>query len=259
MISRKKLLVIDIGNTNMVIGLYEGDEVKQHWRLRTLKDRTGDEYGILMQQLFASADLLPREVAGVIISCVVPPMLRPIVEMTKRTIGTTPLVVGPGIRTQMPILTDNPREVGADRIVNAVAGYEKHKSGLIICDFGTATTMDAVSPKGQYLGGVIAPGVMISAEALFARASKLPRVEIDNPGRVIGRNTVESMQSGLFFGYVGLVREIVTRMKQEMSFETTTIATGGLAKLISAETKVIDEVDPNLTLRGLKILWERNQ
>ena len=258
MSARNKLLVIDIGNTNTVLGLFKEERLTHHWRLRTLKDRTGDEYGILIQQLFDGADLLPRQVMGVIISCVVPPMLRPIVEMTRRYIGTTPLVVGPGIRTQMPILTENPREVGADRIVNAVAGYEKHKCGLIICDFGTATTLDAVSPKGEYMGGVIAPGVMISAEALFARASKLPRVDVDKPGRVIGRNTVESMQSGLFYGYVGLVREIVTRMKGEMDFEARTLATGGLAQLIAAETGIIDDIDPHLTLDGLKILWERN-
>ncbi len=259
MLPGNMLLVIDIGNTNTVLGVYKADKLAHHWRLRTLQERTGDEYGILIRQLFEGADLMPRQVAGAIISCVVPPMMRPITEMTERYLGIRPLSVGPGIKTQMPILTENPREVGADRIVNAVAGFEKHKRGLIICDFGTATTMDAVSQRGEYLGGVIAPGIKISAEALFQRASKLPRVELDRPPRVIGRNTVESMQSGMFFGYAGMVKEIVLRMKVELDFEPLTIATGGLAGLISDETGVIDEVDEHLTLDGLKILWERNR
>jgi type III pantothenate kinase len=195
----------------------------------------------------------------VIISCVVPPLLRPLTEMTERYLGARLRVVGPGIRTQMPILYENPREVGADRIVNAVAGYEKHRRGLLICDFGTATTVDAVTPQGEYLGGVIAPGIGISAEALFQRASKLPRVEITRPPRVVGRNTVESMQSGLLYGYVGLVKEIVGRMRAELPFEVLVMATGGLATLIAQETDCIDEIDPHLTLEGLRLLWERNE
>ncbi len=255
---RELLLVIDIGNTNTVLGLFKGERLAHHWRLRTSVDRTGDEYGILLRQLFEGADLLPRRVVGVILASVVPPMMRPMIAMIEGYLGLTPMVVGPGIRTHMPILYENPREVGADRIVNAVAGYEKHKRGLIICDLGTATTFDAVSPDGKYMGGVIAPGIGISAEALFRRASKLPRVEIAPPSRVIGRNTVESMQSGLLYGYVGMVNELIRRMSDEMDFDPYVMATGGLADVIAKETDLIKEVDKELTLRGLKLLWERN-
>ncbi len=252
------LLVIDVGNTNMVFGIFKNQRLVHHWRLRTDPHRTGDEHGLLIRQLFDATDILPRRIDGVIISCVVPPLLRPLTEMTERYIGTRPKIVGPGIRTQMPILYENPREVGADRIVNAVAAFDKHPRGLLICDFGTATTVDAVTPKGEYLGGVIAPGIGISAEALFQRASKLPRVDIVRPARVIGRNTVESMQSGLLYGYVGLVKEVIARMRDELEFEAYVVATGGLARLISQETDTIDEVDLNLTLHGLRLIWERN-
>ena len=253
------LIVIDIGNTNIVLGAYEGDVLVDHWRLQTHTGHTIDEMGILLRQLFAARAVDLDAIDSAIISCVMPTMLGTTVGMLERYFDVTPLVVGPGIRTHMPILCDNPKEVGADRIVNSVAGYELYKEGLIVVDFGTATTFDAVSPKGEYLGGAIAPGINISAEALFQKASKLPRIELTRPDKVVGKNTVASMQSGIFFGYVGLVRAIVSRMKDELGFPVRTIATGGLAGLFAQETNCIEEIHKHLTLEGLRILYHRNR
>jgi type III pantothenate kinase len=252
------LLVIDIGNTNTVLGIYEGEKLVHHWRLETSRNRTSDEYGVLIRQLFAMAPQEIHRIEGAIIACVVPPMLSTITAMVEIFFGLQALVVGPGIKTGMPILYENPREVGADRIVNAVAAYERYHSACIVVDFGTATTFDAISEDGKYLGGAIAPGVMISAEALFQRASKLPRVELSAPERVIGRNTVNSMQSGMVYGYTSLVDGMVKRIADEFGGPVKVIATGGLAGLFAEHSDRIDDFDPDLTLVGLKILYERN-
>ncbi|TVR01212.1 MAG: type III pantothenate kinase [Deltaproteobacteria bacterium] len=253
------LLVIDVGNSHSVFGLYRGRSLVQCWRLSTSRHRTSDEYGILVRQLFETAGLDPGGIEGCIIACVVPPMLPIVVEMVKRYADLEPLVVGPGIRTGMPILMEQPREVGADRIVNAVAAYDRVGDAVIVVDFGTATTFDAVSGRGEYLGGIICPGIAISAEALFQRASKLPRVEIVRPSRVIGRNTVACIQSGLVFGYVGLIEGLVTRIREEAGApEMKVIATGGLSRLFAEESSLIDAHDENLTLSGLRLLHERN-
>ena len=263
------LLAIDVGNTNTVLGLYDVSSgaarsgggpgaLRDSFRVQTEKDRTGDEYGLQIKALFDFAKLDMAQVKDVIVSSVVPPMAFPLEQMCQRFFGKKPLFVGPGVRTGMPVLYDNPREVGADRIVNAVSAYEKWPQGLIIVDFGTATTFDAVTPKGEYLGGGISPGIMISTEALFHRASKLPRVAFEKPEQVVGRNTVASMQSGLVFGYVGLVDGICVRMKEELGFPVKVVATGGLAPLIGNVSKQIEVVDEQLTLDGLRIIYQRN-
>lgn len=253
------LLVIDVGNTNTVLGLYQGEVLAHNWRIATDKARTGDEYALLLHELLRLAEVPFRAIKDVIISSVVPPTQYALETLCHKYIGRPPYVVGPGIRTGMPILYDNPREVGADRIVNAVAAYERWSCSLIVVDFGTATTFDCVSAKGQYQGGAIAPGLKISAEALFERASKLPRVELARPAQVVAKNTVQSMQSGLYYGYVGLVDGIVGRMKQELRDSPKVVATGGLAGLIAGDSQTIDEVDPDLTLEGLRILYLRNK
>ncbi len=253
------LLAIDVGNTNTVLGAFEGAKLRHHWRVETSQTRTGDEYGILLLQLFGAAKLDPAKVDALVVSSVVPPMALTLEQMGSRYFSVKPLFIGPGVKTGMPILYENPREVGADRVVNAVAAYERWRTGLVVVDFGTATTFDAVSQKGEYLGGAICPGIAISMEALFRHASKLPRVEFVRPPSVIGRNTVASMQSGLVFGYVGLVDGICARMAEELGFQPKVVATGGLAPLIAGVSKAIAEVDEHLTLDGLRLIHERNR
>lgn len=252
------LLVIDVGNTHTVCGVFAEEELLQHWRVVTEPERTVDEFGLLLGSLFTFHGIRPTDINGLIISSVVPPMLPILEEVAERYFHTKPLVVGPGIKTGMPIFYDNPTEVGADRIVNAVAAYEQYRRELIVVDFGTATTFDYVTAKGEYMGGAIAPGIGISMEALFQRASKLPRVELLKPKGVIGKNTINSMQSGIFYGYVGLVDEMIRRIREETRTDPKVVATGGWARLIAPECTAIHEVDDLLTLKGLKIIYQRN-
>jgi type III pantothenate kinase len=257
------LLAIDVGNTNIVLGVFDGTRLVQSWRLQTLRERTSDELGLLVDGLFAQSRIDRARISGVILGSVVPPLTGTLRAMAERYFGVTPVVVEPGVNTGMPILYENPNEVGADRIENAVAAYEKfgRTAGrpLIVVDFGTATTLDAITAKGEYLGGAICPGVQISADALFQRAARLPRIDVRKPPRIVGRTTVGAMESGLFFGYVGMVEGLVRRMNEELGGNAITIATGGLADVIAPETSLIEHVDPDLTLEGLRMLWERNQ
>jgi len=252
------ILTMDIGNTNTVLGLYQGDKLKTHWRISTNRNKTPDEYGMLFKNLFESADIDNQAVNSIIISSVVPPILRILKKTSYRYFNVNPLVVGPGVKTGMNIKTDNPKEVGADRIVNAVAAGKLYDGPLIIVDFGTATTFCAVSAKGEYLGGSIAPGIGISAEALFSQSAKLPRIELIEPGRAIGKNTIDGMKSGIVYGFVGQVEYLVKKFKQELSEDAAVIATGGLVSLIAAETDSIDYVEPFLTLKGLKYIADIN-
>ena len=253
------LLVVDVGNTNTVLGLYEGEQLVHDFRIETAKGRTADEYHVLLISLLQVAGIKRSDVRASILASVVPSLNEILVEAVDRAFDHEIMMVGPGIKTGMPILYENPREVGADRIVNAVAAYERVKGPCIVVDFGTATTFDCVSAKGEYLGGAIAPGMEISASALFSRAAKLPRAEISRPPKAVGRNTIHSMQSGIVFGYVALVDGLVNRLKAEMECgECSVIATGGLARLIEPESATIDETDEFLTLEGLRLLYLRN-
>ena len=253
------LLVFDIGNSNIVMGTYEGKKLLRHWRISTDRQKTGDEYGMLINNLFAYQNIRMEQVEAIIISSVVPPLMVPLIKMCERYFHIHPLVVGPGIKTGFRISYENPREIGADHIIN-VAGAFKHYGGpLIVIDIGTATTFDVVAPNGDFLGGVIAPGLSSSADALFQRAARLPRIELVTPKRIISRNTVSGMQAGIIYGYVGQIDEIVRRMKKEMGYdEIKVVATGGYARMVSRESKTIDKIDHFLTLTGLRVLYERN-
>lgn len=256
------ILVLDAGNTNIVLGVYQDKRLVADWRLSTDSKRTADEYGIQVIQLFLQSKLDPSDVKGVIISSVVPNIMYSIEHMIRKYFEVEPIVVGPGVKTGINIKYDNPKEVGADRIVNAVAAHEIYKGPLIIIDFGTATTFCAVTGNGDYLGGAICPGIKISSEALFEKAAKLPRIELVKPERIICKSTVTSMQAGIIYGYIGEVEHIVSMMKGELAelgeMKPLVIATGGLAKLISKETDAINRVDSFLTLEGLRIIYEKN-
>lgn len=253
------LLAVDVGNTNTVLGVYDGSTLVRHFRVESSRTRTSDEYGILFRSLFEASGLDVGLIGEAICASVVPPLSDTVVGAIRSYFGVEPVLVGPGIKTGMALLVDNPREVGADRIVNAVAAFERVRGGVIVVDFGTATTLDCVSPKGEYLGGVIAPGMVISADALFRAAAKLPRVEFVKPRTALGKNSVHSIQSGIVFGYVGLVDGLVERLRAELGFPCAVLATGGLASVVSSESRTIESTDEFLTLDGLRILFERNR
>ncbi len=255
------LLTFDVGNTNIVLGVFHNKKLIQSWRLKTDKNKSADEYGMIINQLFQYEGLTIKEIDDIIISTVVPPVVYTLQHMSKKYFNKRAIVVGPGIKTGMVIKYDNPKLIGSDRIVNAVAAYEKYGGPLIVVDFGTATTFSAISSIGEFLGGTIAPGLKISSDALFEKTAKLPKVELETPGSVICRNTVASMQSGLVYGHMGLAQFIINRMKKELEVEEgiKVIATGGLSTLIANEIDAIDHVDKLLTLQGLRLIYERNK
>lgn len=253
------LLAVDIGNTTVALGLFKGKKLVKSWKLKTDRDRTSDDYGATLLDLFRISGQDPGAVAGAIVSSVVPPLTPVFEDVCRSFFGVQARIVGPGLKTGMPILYENPLEVGADRIVAAVAAFEKYGGPVIVVDFGTATTFDAVSDKGEYLGGAIAPGIQISAEALYLKTARLPRIEIRKPKRAIGRTTVSSMQSGLYFGYVGLVTNTVEEIRKELGPGTRVVATGGFGGLIVPELARIEAYEPDLVLEGLRIIFDRNR
>ncbi|MBN2370480.1 MAG: type III pantothenate kinase [Vicinamibacteria bacterium] len=253
------LLTVDIGNTNTVLGFHEKGELETHWRLTTRRDQTADEYGILFRNLFAVSGHRPEELSGVVIASVVPSLTPAMAQLSRRHLLREPLVVEPGVKTGISILYEPPGDVGADRIVNAVAAFAVHGGPVVIVDFGTATTFDVVTRKGEYVGGVICPGISISADALFQRAERLPRVEIRRPGRVIGHDTVGAIRSGLYYGYAEMVAGVLKRIRAELNESVRVVATGGLSEILAPEIKAIDVLDPTLTLTGLRLIWERNR
>jgi type III pantothenate kinase len=253
------LLAIDIGNTNLVFGLFENESLKLTFRAETVRSRTADEYAALLRQLIFVREIPASEVDAAIIASVVPQLTDVVAQAVKLAFGQRPIVVGPGTKTGISVRYDNPHDVGADRIVNAVAAHQRYEGGVIVVDLGTATTFDCVSPKGEYLGGVIAPGVQVSLDALMARAAKLQPIELAVPPRVVGRNTANALQSGVIFGYASLIDGLVTRIKAELGYPCQVIATGGLATLLAPHCASIEHVEPDLTLDGLRILYERNR
>jgi type III pantothenate kinase len=250
-----RLLAVDVGNTNVVLGFWEGDELRASWRLTTLRDRTADEYGILAKELLGDA---AARVDAAVVASVVPPLNGTVATMLSRYFGVEPLFVEPGVKTGLSVRTENPLEVGADRIVNAVAAHHRFGGPTIVVDFGTATTFDLVTEAGEYLGGIIAPGFTISSEALFSRAARLPRVDLRRPAHLIGTNTVASIQSGIYFGYLGLIDGVLARMKEEVAGVKTVVGTGSLEESMIEESRYIDEWAPDLTLQGLKLVHDRN-
>ena len=252
------LLTIDVGNTNTVLGVFEGASLRVHWRLTTRREQTADEYGILVRNLFATSGLEPSQVDAVALASVVPPLTPVLLDLARNYLGHEALVVGPGVKTGMPILYEPPGDVGADRIVNGVAAFTAWGGPVIVVDFGTATTFDVITRRGEYAGGVICPGIGISADALFQRAARLPRVDVRHPGKVVGRSTVTSMQSGLYFGYAAMCEGLVAMIRAEIGEPARVVATGGLAETLASDIPSIEAVDPVLTLTGLRLIWERN-